>query len=270
MKSLPFILLLSITIMASCGDDEEVPKQFVSPDKKIKITFVGDDGVIVTDGTKTVLIDALVTRFDIWKIAAPGLITSIKNGTAPYDKIAANLVTHDHFDHWDIGTTQTFLKSHLQSTLIAPPQVTKFISSNSQVTTLAPPLFQAAETTVDGIKIKALRMVHFNNFGLDFSPLENLAFLVELGGMKILHLGDADFTEKNFAPFQLQNENIDVVIIPAATIKLTAQNLDLVKLHINPKNIIAAHLEGNVSEAQVKSVWGNITVFTESLQFVEY
>lgn len=245
----------------------------------VKITFVADDGVIITDGTKTVIVDAMPPSFSVnisgtvtsWIPAASGLITAIQNGTPPYDNISVILVTHDHLDHWAIGSTGNFLNSHLQAKLIGPPQVVSNFTGNAQVVPLNPALFQSEETTIDGIKVKALRMVHFNNFGLDFSSVQNFAFLIEIGGKKILHLGDADYTTQNFSSFDLVNENVDVVIVPAATIKLTSPNMDLVRTLIAPGHIIAAHLETNKTESQVKAVWGNdIDVFTKSLQFLRY
>ncbi|NOT08933.1 MAG: hypothetical protein HOP28_12110 [Gemmatimonadales bacterium] len=245
----------------------------------VKITFVGDDGVVITDGAKTVIIDAMPPSFSVvinqittsWIPAAAGLVSAIQNGTPPYDNISVAMVTHDHLDHWAIASTGSFLASHPQAQLIGPPQVVSNFPGNGQVSPLNPALFQSGETTIDGIRIKAFRMVHFSNFGLDFSSVQNLAFLVEIGGKKILHLGDADYTNENFAPFDFVNENVDVVILPAATFKLNAANIGLVRTLIAADNIIAAHLETSMTAGQVKVVWGDdVAVFTQSLQFLRY
>jgi L-ascorbate metabolism protein UlaG (beta-lactamase superfamily) len=245
----------------------------------IKITFVGADGVAITDGVKTVLIDALPFGFSVvinqvttaWVPAAPGLLDAIQAGSPPYANISALLVTHDHPDHWATSRAAGFLAGHPTAGLIGPSQVAAQVAGNARVTAITPPLLGSAETTVDGVRLRALRMVHFNNFGLDFSQVANLAFLLELGGKKILHLGDADLTSQNLAPFGLKSEQIDVVILPAATIKLTATSIEAVRSLIGAAHLVAAHLETTATEALVKAAWGaDVEVFTKSLQFRRY
>lgn len=245
----------------------------------VKLTFVADDGVLVSDGTKAVAIDALPPTSTVlvnqqtisWIPAAPGLLDAIQNATPPYDGIAAYLVTHDHPDHWAQASTVSFLASHPLAVLAGPQQVVSRLAGHPRVSGLSPGLYQSGETTVDGIRIRAYGMLHFNNFGVDFSSVQNVAYLVELGGRKVLHLGDADYTRENFATFDLLGERIDVVIVPAAAAKVTAANIQLVRSLIAPRLIVAAHLETAMSERQLKDAWGDdVVVFTQSLQFVRY
>ncbi len=245
----------------------------------IKITFIADDGVAITDGTKTVLIDALPQTSSvlvngqaiIWHSAAPGLLARIRDGDPPFDNVAALLITHDHPDHWEASSTTTFLNAHPATTVVAPTSVAAAFAGHARVRALSPVLFHAETTVVDGITIEALRMVHFSNFGVDFSGVENIAFVVTMGGKRILHLADSDFTAANYTPFALTARNIDVAILPAAEFKLTPASIGFVRTHIAPAAIIASHLETKTSEATVKSIWGSdVKVFTSSLQFFRF
>lgn len=243
----------------------------------VKITFVGDMGVVISDGTRSVLVDALPLNFSVvigtmninWLPAAPGLVAAIQAGTPPYHDVIASLVTHDHLDHWASASTAGYFTSQPQGWLIGPAQVVGNFPGSLQVRTLAEGPQQTLETTIDGVRIQALPMKHFNNFGLDFSGVQNHAYLIEIGGRKILHIGDADYTAANFQG--LASEQVDVVILPAADVEVTEPNIEAVRTFIAPKNVIAAHLETHMTEQQVKAAWGaDVAVFTKSLQFVRY
>lgn len=163
-----------------------------------------------------------------------------------------------------------FSFSHPEARFLGPPQVTAQLTGlAAQVVPLSAGLFQSEAVTVDGIPVTAMRMLHFNNFGLDFSAIQNYTFLVEIGGKKILHLGDSDITDQNLVPFAPDLADIDVVIVPAATINLTTAIINRIRNRIAPSLIIAAHLELGITESQVKLIWGDdVTAFTQSLQFV--
>lgn len=245
----------------------------------IRITFIADQGVAVSDGASTVLIDALPQTSTVqvngqtvnWYPAAAGLLSAIQNATPPWNDITLSLITHDHPDHWFATSAAGFLTSHAVTPLVVPPQVAGQLAAHPRLISLSPALFTESETTLRGIRVRALRMVHFNNFGVDFSAVQNLAYLVEIGGKKVLHLGDADFSSQNFMPFNLAAEGIDVVIVPAATVKVTAPNIALVRTLIAPGGILAAHLETSMTAAGVRAIWGHdVDVFTQSLQFVRY
>lgn len=274
-----FVLSVADGVNARDNALSQPSNAFEAAQTTVKITFVGDMGVVISDGTRSVIIDAIPLDFSVvigqitvtWIPAAPGLVTAITNGTPPYGNIPVALVTHDHLDHWAIASSGTFLARHSEATLLAPPQAASNFPGNTRVTALNPALFESREVTVGGIRIRALRMLHFNNFGLDFSGVENLAFLVDIGGKRILHLGDADYTSQNFAPFDLTDAAVDVVIVPAATVKVIGANINLVRTLIAPGNILAAHLEASMTERHVRDIWGeDVAVFSRSLQFVRY
>jgi L-ascorbate metabolism protein UlaG (beta-lactamase superfamily) len=62
-----------------------------------------------------------------------------------------------------------------------------------------------------GIKIKFLGL---RPSGERFKEIQNLGCVIEIGGKKILHIGDADMTAENFSLFNLSHEKIDVAFIP--------------------------------------------------------
>ena len=127
----------------------------------------------------------------------------------------------------------------------------------------------------NNIQIDILSLRHFDAFGNDFSSVINYGYLIELEGIKILHLGDVDMTSENFDNFDLANEGIDVVIIPTfvQSVHLTTTNRDVMLNLINPTDIIGTHLlSGSIQTiiSQVSAIYPNAIIFETPLESVIY
>lgn len=66
---------------------------------------------------------------------------------------------------------------------------------------------------------------------------QNTGYLVELGGFKILHVGDADLEAKNLSKYNIAKENIDVAFLP-----LWFLGKDELLKSVNAKQIIFVHV----------------------------
>ena len=105
-------------------------------------------------------------------------------------------------------------------------------------------------------------------FGNNFSGVENYGYLVEIGGKKILHLGDVDFFAGNFSPFELTSENIDAVLIPTFNTLISSSNKSLMDSQIGARKIVCMHLQSTTSIDQVLGAFPGSTVFSFSEQFI--
>jgi hypothetical protein len=70
-------------------------------------------------------------------------------------------------------------------------------ASRSMARTMAPGTRQ--RETVNGITVELLGIPHGG--GWRSRGLEHLAYIVELGGRRVLHVGDAELTDEVLAPF---------------------------------------------------------------------
>lgn len=235
----------------------------------IKITYIGNDGVYISDGMVAVVIDALPGGLTGWSEIANGVQTSIERGTGDFSNTKVAMVTHAHTDHVSFTSVNSFLSKNSSSMLIAPPDITPSINSSTQINSANPALGQFEDVVIDGINIKVMHMSHFDAFGDDFSNIINFTYLVELGGLKILHLGDFEYSTANLAPFNLSSEAIDIVLIPALSPFLNAASKTVVD-GINAKNEIALHLLSSTNVNEVKAIYPNAEVLKNSLEFVRY
>ena len=65
---------------------------------------------------------------------------------------------------------------------------------------------------VNGLPVDLLGLPHG---GRRHRHVEHLAYVVELGGRRVLHVGDAELTEATLAPLRLDTMRIDVALLPA-------------------------------------------------------
>jgi L-ascorbate metabolism protein UlaG (beta-lactamase superfamily) len=71
--------------------------------------------------------------------------------------------------------------------------------------------------------------------------VEHLAFVVELGGRRVLHLGDAELTGETLAPLRLDTMRIDVALVPWWALA-DEDTRRAVERWIRPARVAAFHL----------------------------
>ena len=117
-------------------------------------------------------------------------------------------------------------------------------------------------TTINGIALKIFRLKHM----MDSSGTRttNFAYLIQLGGMKILQMGDItiEFDLAYLEPMQLQNENIDILFLPY--FDLSEISVKFVKEVIKPSYVIAKHLPPAAIDSESKKFHG---VFPDGIVF---
>jgi L-ascorbate metabolism protein UlaG (beta-lactamase superfamily) len=159
---------------------------------QVKITYLANEGVLLTGGGAKVLVDALF-RDSLGSYArhSPAVQDQLEDGKPPFDGVALALATHYHLDHWDAGAITRFLASSPDARFAAAPQATGMMpaSQRRRVHALWP---ADGATTVEAgaARVDAISLVH--------GPTQNLAYRIAMGGRVLMHLGDAETTAENF------------------------------------------------------------------------
>ncbi len=243
---------------------------FVNAQNEVTITYLQNDGVMISEGSKKVVIDAIFNFASGWINLPATENNKLINAQEPYNDIDLILITHNHGDHFSTSAVNTHLSNNPNAKLIAPPPVANTFSG-SQVVNVNPSFGQSESLTVNDIELEVLNLRHFNAFGNDFSGVQNYGFLIKLGGTNILHLGDVDMAEDNFQNFGLAQRGIDVVLIPTFNSEAHFQtsHKEALMNQIQPDNIIGLHLlSGSIASIRntVNSFYPGATVFTSPLQ----
>ena len=240
----------------------------------VEITYIANEGVLISADGKQVLIDGLHREYQpAYAFLPPAEREKIETAKPPFDKIDLILVSHMHLDHFHPESIGRHLHHNPKALLVSSQQVVDEIEKNfkdyqsikSRVTGATPPWKEKVAMKVAGIDFELLRLRHGTG---RHANIQNLGHIIKLGGKKLLHIGDADTAVENFEKFNLDEENIDIAFLPFWFL-LGAEEQALVRDHIKPKQIIAVHISPGESEkiaAQIKQSFPNAVAFTTMLE----
>jgi L-ascorbate metabolism protein UlaG (beta-lactamase superfamily) len=108
-------------------------------------------------------------------------------------------------------------------------------------------------------------------------PVENLGFIVELAGKRVLHIGDSEAEPAVFQKYEVVRDRIDVAFLPFWYF-LNDDFKRAVREQIGPRHIVVMHIEldsalsrlrGNNWEkkwAQIKAEFPNAVFFAKEME----
>ncbi|MFP3985332.1 MAG: MBL fold metallo-hydrolase [Candidatus Bathyarchaeia archaeon] len=170
-----------------------------------------------------------------FQIKAEGKVIYIdlEKYSEPSEKADIILVTHSHTDHCDSDKVKTVRKE--DTAIIAPQDCVSKIGGDVKT------LKAGKETTIDGIKIKAVEAYNFKRFRSPQNPFHpkdlGVGYLITVEGKTIYHAGDTDFI-----PEMRQLRDIDVALLPSGD-TYTMNNAEAAEaaITLNPKIAIPMH-----------------------------
>lgn len=276
-NSIKILALFFILAVSACGQAKkaEVVKQNEAKEiPDFTIRYIANEGVLIRAGSKQILIDGLHREYQpAYAFPPPDLQKLLETAAKPYDKINLLLVSHVHLDHFHAESVGLHLKNNPNAVLASSEQIVAEVAKNfadyekikPQIKPVSHEWKKTVEYNQDGIKIKFLGLRHGSE---RFKSIQNLGHLIEIGGKRLLHIGDADMTAENFSAFDLAKENIDIAFIPYWFL-LSENGRRLVKEQFNPKQIIAVHISPNEAEevsAKLKKDIPGLLTFTKILE----
>ena len=264
-------LLISILLACEAGGYAgEAPAS-------LEITYIANEGVLIASGDEQVLIDGLHRPYyPEYAALPPGQREQIETARPPYDEIDVILVSHIHRDHFHGEAVGRHLRHNPDATLLASQQVADSVARDfgdyeavqAQIRVM-PAEVNAWSQQVGTVEIDLLRLRHTRQ---RHRWIQNLGHVVTIGGLKLLHIGDADMDVDNFEAFNLAEEAIDVAFIPYWYL-LSGEGRRLVRDHIKPKQIIAVHIPPTGAEdaiRQIHSHFPEAVAFTRLLESKRY
>lgn len=221
----------------------------------LQITYLGNEGVLITCGAQKVLVDALFRdSLDDYARHSADVQEKLETGKPPFDGIALALATHFHLDHWDAGAISQFLKSNPAALFISTPQATAMLpgSQRKQVRTVWPEEDGSEEIDRSGIRISAFRLQHGNT--------QNLGYRISVCGRTLFHLGDAQGSQEDFATLRKLGAP-DFALVPYWWLLDTRSN-DFLRQQWIPQHIVALHIpiHGDEDEQKIRGRWAKVWV----------
>lgn len=217
---------------------------------ELKITYLANEGVLLTCGEQKVLVDALLRDSqDDYARHSPELQQKLETGQPPYDGVQLALATHFHLDHWDAGAISHFLLSNPKALFASTPEATAMLprSQRTQVKVLWPNAGKTEEIQHDALNVKAFRLSH--------GKAQNLGYRIAICGREVYHFGDAEGSPEDFATLRKVGPP-DIVLVPFWWL-LEKNTAAFLLNDWKPRQVVALHFaRSDADQAQkVRQAW---------------
>ncbi|MHC4781402.1 MAG: MBL fold metallo-hydrolase, partial [Planctomycetota bacterium] len=164
--------------------------QYSKGSSEVALRYVGSAGVRLDGAGTAVFIDALY-QSGLFHTAHPAIdYKSIV-------KADVLLFTHAHRDHFDPWITADVMKK-TSAKVVGPPSVIALLVKHGvamdRLVSVKPEKDKPVSTIVGKVKIQAHAVPHAGKFVEKGKP-EHVAFILDLGGTKIIHFGSAGETK---------------------------------------------------------------------------
>ena len=206
----PFVVMLALV----------APTAALVSAPSVTITYLANEGFLIVSGEKKILVDAIFAEgIDPYRKLGGDRQAALLAGRPPFDGVDLVLATHVHADHFAPEPAIKFLRARAETILITTPQARASIAR--QLGSPDDPLLKRVRSSLPGegkretfthagISITTLNLHH----GRSQNPTENLGFLITLGSVKLLHVGDTMANREEFAINDLVKASIDVALLP--------------------------------------------------------
>jgi L-ascorbate metabolism protein UlaG (beta-lactamase superfamily) len=252
---------LAVAVCGLVGTGSPAPAEDSGSGPAARITYVANEGFLVTVGDAGVLVDGLFAPGPLDWADVPSADTRrrLETGAPPFDEVRVALVTHRHVDHFDPGVAVAFLRSRPGADLVGPPQVEERLKATPGFEAVASrvhavPATPGADTslTFGDVTVRALGIPHSVYMVKDESTgemvnrhrnTENLGYWVDVGGFTFFHNGDAGLTAADeYCRFDLPSAGVDVAFLGGVFWGPTEPTLETVRRCLVPGHVVPMHL----------------------------
>jgi L-ascorbate metabolism protein UlaG (beta-lactamase superfamily) len=242
--------------------------------EEVEITFLANAGFLLRSGRYSVLIDAFLREpYHVYDALPPQTLQDLANARPPFDGLVLALVSHAHPDHFQVRPAEKFLSHNQQAQLISSPQVLSAFKSGAQdfasvqkkLTPVRPQVGLPLPLMHEEMSVTFLNLRHA---GEENQDVQNIGHLIEMGGVKILHVGDAEPTADNFAAYGLPAREIDVALVPYWYFS-NEQSQRVLLEQIRPRQVITFHIPEREKQQFTTAMQENfpdVVIFQEPLE----
>jgi L-ascorbate metabolism protein UlaG (beta-lactamase superfamily) len=185
----------------------------------LMLTYIANEGVLVSSGDAKVLIDALFDKPNKeYRAPSQEVLDKIMKGAPPFDGVDLVLVTHNHPDHFDASLTVRYMETVPGPILLAPADAVAemrraaaadWAKIEPRVVPLDIKVGKKEKRDLNRIPVTAFRTLHSSDIE---SPM-NVMFLFELNGWRVFHEGDSTGKTDVYHDFELGSVSVDLALV---------------------------------------------------------
>jgi len=273
------LALLLLTLVAPAvshaGSAGQAAADSSSVPARLEITFLANESFLVSAGGRAVLIDPFVREPHLQYSAVPeSVLVAMAAGAAPFDDVALALVSHAHADHHQEDVARAYFAARPEVMFVTSPQVMSQTFPEAGPTrpggeAVLPAPGESLVREISGVSVEFLGLPHAGSSG---TPVENLGHVIEVGGRRVLHVGDAEQDPEIFAALDLPSRDLDVALVPYWYLRTKSGRIFLDE-HIGAEWYVVCHVPpSEVAEVTARLVlrMPNVRVPGRSLETFRY
>jgi L-ascorbate metabolism protein UlaG (beta-lactamase superfamily) len=222
----------------------------------VTVTKLANAGVVLTSGETRVMIDGMVVEpYSVYGSLPPEAIPSFNQALAEFANIDLALVSHRHHEHNQPEFACGFMQASHKTELYTSGQVIglmrekcrQFMTTSPRVHEIDPQYGQPTVLEIADARVTIFPLSHGTRKN---ARIQNYGHLVEMGGVSVLHIGDAAMMPEDFERAGLAQREVDVALIPFLYFQ-PGPGSDLVKRYLDATLKIAVHIPpGEVTEVK--------------------
>jgi len=267
-------LLFIVSIVVSCF--QKIEK--VENDKRIFVHYIANEGFLLESNGQKVLIDVLFnTGLDRYACPDSILLSDMILRNPPFEEIDYLFFTHNHPDHFNDSLTLAFMTQHSETVMICPSQVEDQLKNNqnveanieNRIITITPDSGRVENRNFDNLNIIVCRTRHSDTYSI-----ENNAYVIDFGGVKVFHSGDSwKEALDEWEEIDIKAENINLAFVNAF---YAGDGYKLLNEKMPPEQIILIHMKNEHLDmfpdimAKDTAVFHNSTLFKKSMESKTY
>lgn len=245
--ALPFLALLGLAAQAPAAAPIE-----------LELVYLANEGFLVRVGETKLLIDAFVYEpYGEYACVPEELRARLHAGTAPFDGIGLALASHVHRDHFQPAAAAEYLRARPEVKFLSSPQVVEALlepldtgPSSEPIDALLPEARAWLTASERGVRIELVRLPHSG--GARNAGVQNLGHVLELGGARLLHVGDAELGDPALDAADLETRALDVALVPYWWLG-DAEGVARARKLTGAKQLVAVHVPpGEVAEVKAR------------------
>lgn len=185
----------------------------------VEVTYLGNEGFLIESGSQSVLIDGLFgSGLSGYPVVPQATREAMESASGKFADVDLILASHHHPDHFDARSVFLHLTNNPEARFFSTLQAVQKLQAlenwkqiESRVQIATPPEGQSFSYEHSQIQILSYNLHH----GKDTTrPVENIGWLIRIGGKELIHLGDTVVTAEEIAPLRFQEERIDIKFVP--------------------------------------------------------
>jgi L-ascorbate metabolism protein UlaG (beta-lactamase superfamily) len=215
---------------------------FAQENTPAEITYIGNEGFMIVNNHKKILIDALYNNTGNNGIANvdESINKLIINNQEPFTNSDLFFVTHGNSDHFNQTMVSSYLENNQQSKMVADSTLSKPMEATftDQIFSTTPARYHSIDTILNGIRFSVYNLKHNSAV-----KIYNVGYWVDVDGLRIFHGGDnilEDTTE--YLNTNLFDKPVDVAFLNHNGFLKSTTNSKFIVNHMKPRYIVLMHI----------------------------